>query len=336
VRRAAGVAAGGAVALLALVALVPIGRAGRRAPPRPALPPASAAPPPLARGGPPAPDLPPLPASLTGTTAGGDLALDAGGHFAPGPEALELFDYYFSASGEEPDALIVARIRAEIRRRLPAPAAAEAEAVLDRYLAYREGAAALFAEDLSFADAERRFQRIRELRRAVFGPELAAALFGEAEQVVAVDLERRRVALEGDLAPEERSRRLAALEAELPAAEQEARTAARAILDLRTAEAELRAEGAGEDAIQAERERRFGPEAAARLAALDARRAAWSERVASYRAARDALRAEGLAPEEEAAALARLRAERFQGPERLRIEALERIEADSRGEAAAP
>jgi lipase chaperone LimK len=338
VRRAAGVAAGGAAALVALAALVPIGRASRPTTLPAAAAPASAAPPsPTARGAPPAPALPPLPASLAGTAAGGDLALDARGHFAPGPEALELFDYYFSASGEEPDAVILARIRAEIRRRLPAPAAAEAEALLDRYLAYRDGAAALFAEDLSFADPERRFQRIRELRREVFGPELAAALFGDEEQVVSVDLERRRVALERDLSPGERARHLAALEAELPAAEREARAEARAILELRTAEAELRAEGAGEDAIQAERERRFGPEAAARLAALDGRRAAWSERVASYRAARDALRAAGLAPADEAAALARLRAERFQGPERLRIEALERIEAGgSDGEAVAP
>lgn len=53
----------------------------------------------------------------------------------------------------------------------------------ERVLAYRARAAALFATDLSHADLERRFQRIRELRRSVFGAEPAAALFREEEAV---------------------------------------------------------------------------------------------------------------------------------------------------------
>jgi lipase chaperone LimK len=269
----------------------------------------------------------PLPASLEGTTPGGELLLDASGRFLPGPEALSLFDYFFAASGEEPAERIRARIVAEIRRRLPPAAAAEAEALLERYLAYREGAAALFASDLSFADPERRFQRIRELRREVFGAGLAAALFGEEERILAVDLERQRVAQAG-LAPEERARRLAALEAELPDAERRARAETRAALELRAAEAELRAAGAGPAAIAAERERRFGPEAAARLAALDERRAAWDERVAAYRAERDALRARKLPAEDYREALSVLRDARFEGPERLRVEALDGLEAE--------
>jgi lipase chaperone LimK len=322
VRRAAAGAAGAAAALA--LGLASLG--GRSDGARPAAARARAAG--AAPASPPAPAaLPPLPASLAGTDPGGDLRLDGAGRFAPGPEALELFDYFFSASGEEPDATIAARIRAEIRRRLPPPAAAEAEALLERHLAYREGAAALFAADLSFADPERRFQRVRELRRSVFGAGLAAALFGEEERTVAVDLERRRVALREDLAPEERAARLAALDAALPEPERRARGEARAVLELRDAEAALRAAGAGDAAVAAERERRFGPEAAARLAELDARRAAWSERVAAYRAERDALRAEGRAPADEAAARARLRDARFAGPERLRIEALDRLEA---------
>ncbi|HVH05319.1 MAG TPA: lipase secretion chaperone, partial [Myxococcota bacterium] len=68
-------------------------------------------------------------------------------------------------------------------------------------------------------------------------------------------------------------------------------------------------------------------EAAARLAALDGERAAWSERVAAYRAERDALRAHDLSPEDYAAQLAALRAAHFPGPDGVRIEALDRIEA---------
>jgi lipase chaperone LimK len=325
-RAAAALAGGGA--LLALALLEAGERPPRLAPPPAAAPAATPAATQLAAAASPLPALPP---SLAGTQVDGDLRLDAEERFVPGPEALVLFDYFLAAAGEEAPEAIRARLLAELGRRLPPAAAAQAEALLDRYLAYRDAAARLFASDLAHADAERRFQRIRELRREVFGPGLAADLFGAEEAVLAVDLARRRVAAEAELAPEERARRLAALEAELPEAERRARAELRAALDLRAAEAELRAAGAGEAAIAAERERRFGPEAAGRLADLDRRRAAWDERVAAYRAERDALRARGLDRGREAEAIAALRAERFRGPERARVEALERIEARAAG-----
>lgn len=267
----------------------------------------------------------PLPESLRGTDPAGGLSLGPDGHFAPGPDALALFDYYYAAAGEEPEAQIRARILAEIRR-LPSEAAAEAAAFFARYLAYRDAARELFQADLSFLDEERRVQRVRELRREVFGAELAAQLFGAEEEIVRIDLERRRLAQDASLPAEERQRRLAALEEQLPETERLARAEARAVLALRDSEAALRAAGADAAAIHAERERRFGPEAAERLDALDARRAAWDARVAAYRAERDALRAQ-LAPEDAAEALAGLRDAHFEGPERVRIEMLDRLEA---------
>jgi lipase chaperone LimK len=331
VRGAGSAAAAGALLAAVGLALALAGGRGAAPPAAPGAAPGAAAPaaasreePPPRAGTPPREDLP---ASLRGTAVDGDLLLDPGGRFVPGPEALVLFDYFLAATGEEPEERIRSRIVAEIRRRLPPQAAAEAEALLERYLAYRAEAAALFAAESAPADPERRFQLVRELRRKVFGAGLAAALFGEEERVVALDVERRRIARDETLDAGERARRLEALEAQLPEAERSARREARAALELRAAEAALRAAGAGPAEIAAERERRFGPEAAARLAALDLRRAEWDARVAAYRAERDALRARGLEAEESAAALEALRDARFQGPERLRIEALDRIEA---------
>jgi len=337
VRSARAAAAAGALLVLgAALAFVLAGE--RRAAPAPAAAPVRAPAPPPAPSGAPAtpPDLvaeaeAPLPRSLAGTRVDGDLQLDAQGRFAPGPEALVLFDYFLSATGEEPDERIHARIVAEIRRRLPPDAAHDAEALLERYLAYREAARALFADgELASADVERRFQRIRELRREVFGAERAAALFGEEERVTLVDLERQRVQQQAGLDPAERARRLAALDDQLPESVREARREALVAVELRAAEAALRAAGAGPAEIQAEREHRVGPEAAARLAALDERRAAWDERVAAYRGARDALRAEGLAGDDYTKALSELREQRFAGAERLRIEALDRLEDTAR------
>jgi lipase chaperone LimK len=97
---------------------------------------------------------------------------------------------------------------------------------------------------------------------------------------------------------------------------------------LRRDEERLRAEGASPAEIHALRAARFGPDAAARLAALDARRAAFGARREAYRAERARLLAEPFAdPAARDAALAALRARHFEGAERVRVEALDRMEA---------
>lgn len=269
---------------------------------------------------------PSLPRSLAGTEPDGALVVDAQGRFVPGPDAIDLFDYYLSAQGEESLAQIRERVRAAIRERLSGEAADAAEALLDAYLSYREEAGDLFAGDVRSIPLERRIQRIRELRRRFFGVELARELFGAEEERWLHELERQRVALDPDLGPDERARRLAGLDQELPAEERATRDAALAALRLRRDEARLAAEGAGPEAIQALRTERFGAEAAARLAALDAEREAWKSRVERYRAERDAALAQA-APEERGAILAELRARHFSSGERVRIEALDRIES---------
>lgn len=323
---AAGVLAVGTAIWLALRAPdeTSAGPAREITPARVPAPPASGRPP----GGPATAELPPLPASLVGSRPDGALALDADGRFLPTRDALDLFDYFLSASGEEPDALIRARIEAAIAERLDDPA--PALDLLDRYLAYRAEARAIFADaDAAALPLERRLQRIRELRRAHFG-ELGDALFSEEEERWRVDIERLHVLHDPGLAEEDRAARLAALEAELPESAREARDAATAAFTLRRDEARLRAEGASDAEVHALREARFGREAAERLAALDQARAAWNARVSAYRAERE--RVAALEPDDaeaRAAAIAALRDAHFTAEERLHIEALDRLEAQT-------
>lgn len=277
-----------------------------------------------ALGEPTAPPLPPLPASLSGTEVDGGLMVDGDAHFVVTPDALDLFDYFLAASGEEPIAVIRARIEHEIERRLPPGARPAAHDLLARYLAYREALREVYeSEHLSDRPLERRLQRIRELRRAHFDAPEREALFAAEEARWRVDLERRRIATDPDLGPDERAARLAALEAELPEEVRETRRATLAALRLRADEASLRSAGASDAEIHALRADRFGPEAAARLAALDERRARWNERVEAWRSEREQLLAAGATAEE----IASRRADRFEGPERLRVEAIERMEA---------
>lgn len=267
------------------------------------------------------------PDSLRGTQVDGGLAVDAAGRFVPTTDAIALFDYFFSARGEESDAAIVRRIRREIEARLPASAVADALAFLDLYLGYRERARVLAAMPET-ADLAARLARLHALRAEVFGAALAATLFAQDEQRVAAALERRRILADPALDDAERVRRLEAVEAALPEEMRAAQAEAEAPLALWYEEARLRASGGDDAAVHALRESRFGPEAAARLAELDAQRAVWDARLRDYRVARDALTADtALAAGAKTAALAALLAERFDANERVRVEALDRIAA---------
>lgn len=288
--------------------------------PRPALAPAPAASPPGRR---------PLPDSLRSTRADGAFSLDASGRLLPSPAVLRRFDYYLSASGEEPLAAIRARIEADIADSLPPEAAAEALALLDHYLAYREAARELRAGGLAPEDLETRLQRIRELRREHFGAETARLLFAEEERLAEAALEQRRIELDAQLDPAERERRLEAAEAELPPSLAASRAAATLPLRLQREEAALREAGADPADIRRLREESVGVDAAQRLEALDARRREWERRLSVYRDERDALLAGSAA---DADALEALRAEHFAPEELARVRGLDRID----GVAAAP
>lgn len=267
--------------------------------------------------------------SLRGTDVDGGLTTDATGHFVPDPDAIALFDYFLAASGEEPESVIRQRILDEIRRRLSGQAAAAAAALLDDYLAYRTELRKLAQSAEVPGDLERRLQWIRELRRGHFGDETAEALFGAEERVVRIDLERRRVASDPGLDADERAARLAALDAELPEPVRRARERSRAPQRSHEEVAALRGEGASEQEIFAARERRFGWEAAERLAALDAQRAEWSQRLGVYEAERNALLASeefaSLPADQRDAELESLRRAHFDASEANRVEAQERF-----------
>lgn len=267
--------------------------------------------------------------SLVGSDVDGALPVDAEGHLIPGPDVLATFDYFLAASGEEPPEVLQRRIRDHIRASLDEPAASEAEALLADYLALRGRLRELTLEGDVPHDLERRLQWVRELRREIFGVDLAAELFGEQEEMLRIDLERRRVALDATLDPAERAARIEALDEELPERVREARHSAGAPAEIRRQVEALRATGASDREVFVARERAFGSEAAERLAALDARRADWRSRLDAYRVERNALlaaanaggRGEGARESD----LEDLRRTHFASDELARVRALDRL-----------
>jgi len=277
---------------------------------------------------PPPAKRPAPPPSLRDTETDGALPVDADGHLVVAVAVRRLFDYFLSASGEESPEELRQRIGAEIESRLTDPARAEALRLLDRYLEYRERARALHIGGAASADLGARLDQIHALRRDVFGPAEAEALFGDEEALDFVAVAMHEVARDID-DPAERAARLIDLEAQLPAEVRAAREAAMLPSRLAASEEALRAAGGSDEEIRVLREEIVGAEAAARLADLDQRRAAWQERVDEYRAERDAIEADAaLSGAEKQRRIDALIAERFQRPEQARVRALDRIAGD--------
>ncbi|MCW5889116.1 MAG: lipase chaperone [bacterium] len=269
------------------------------------------------------------PASLRGTRPDGKLELDAQGRFRPSPLARLYFDYWLSVAGEEPAAHTRRRIVNGIWRRLPPAAAAEAEAFLDRYLAYRAKARDLRLPDgTDPAALEARLAAVQALRVEVFGAGDAAATFGDEEARDRAALARRRALDDPTLDPAARAEALAAADALLPEDARAAHDAATLPSRLEAVEKAIRAVGGDAQALRRAREELVGREAASRLAALDQERAAWDGRLAAFRAARAAIMGErGRPVAEREAMVAALLEESFSEGERVRVEALDRVAA---------
>jgi len=262
------------------------------------------------------------PRSLQGTDVDGALRVGPDGELLLGPEILRLFDYFLTAEGEESDESIRARILAAIRERAGGPAALQAAALLDKYLAYRKDAKSISLPPERANDPEARLEAIRALRHKHFGADAADALFGDEEREGLAAIAESRVAKDSSLSPEEREAKLAAIEDELPESVREARAEALLPVRARAEETAMRNEGATDEEVRAHRVDTFGEEAADRLEELDRARAAFKERVEAFRKERDALAKTTKDDEAFRSAESALLERSFTPTERLRVKAI--------------
>lgn len=281
----------------------------------------------------PAPDLPPAgelaapaepPESLRGTEIDGALLTDGSEHLLITPETRILFDYFLSAEGEESAEAILGRIHAEIDAQLPPAAAGEAKQLLADYLDFRARARDLFDTGAGDEPLEERLERVRRLRREVFGEDVALALFGAEEEREAFAVEARRRLGDPALDDEAKRRLLEEVESGMPDSLRREREAALGPSRLTADEAALREAGGSPEEIRALRESRFGADAADRLEELDRRRAEWQGRLAEYNEARAAIDADAsLSPAEKERLVDDLRARSFTPEEIPRVRALD-------------
>lgn len=268
-----------------------------------------------------------LPRSLDGTSVDGGFSIDAAGRFVPDRSALRLFDYFFSASGEESDHVIRGRILLHaLVGGLGEPTVAQIAAVLDKYMDFRAAAKALAASDeMRSADMARRVARMREVQTASLGADLQRAFYGEESDIIDLDMQRMAVMRNGAVSENERQYLVARIDARLPGDVRDARAASAAPSELHRRVETLRASGASEAAIADARRATYGVAATVRLEALDHERTQWRERLARYRVELGALRSR-YGTEDEGAyrdAVAALRERHFAEGEVIRVEALD-------------
>jgi lipase chaperone LimK len=256
--------------------------------------------------------------SLRGTEPDGGVRFSSDGRLIVDADLRRQIEWWLSLLGEMP----LVEIRSLFEQSLAnahAPAqAAAALAFFDRWVDY------LAAADAQLPDGStaQRLDALSALRRQWFGAD-AETLFGDEERYTRHVLARQELLRDSSLTPEERQQQLALLDVDL-SPEQRAMRA-------ETIDPLLASEQTSQfDALdvppaqrQVERAALFGPEAAERLALLDAERAAWDTRVAMVRAQQQAWAADTtLDPAQREARLQSLLDVDFSDSEQRRVRAL--------------
>lgn len=236
-----------------------------------------------------------LPGSLQGTEVDGELEVDANGHLRITHGVRRVFDYFLSAAGEEPLDSILARIRAYIRHKLPAMAAAEAERLLDSYIGYKRGLDAIPQAqptpggELDIDALRRQMQQVQALRSQFFTPEVSSAFFGEEDAYDRYTLARLELLRKKGLSDAQRARELAALEEQLPPETQASMKAISQVQNLEALTQSWRQRNGSAAELRQIRESLVGPEATDRLEALDREREDWDRRIKAWLNQRAAL-----------------------------------------------
>lgn len=218
------------------------------------------------------------PQSLIGTDVDGRLNLDPAGRFVLDADAVRLFDYFLTTEGEVDDVARRALVEREALRL--GDSAASVMAWYEAYCEYRRRFDAAIEKAGPAADGAELLARVRQARAETVGDH---PLFAEDDRLVEDAIAMKR-AMNGEPGEAARRMQFAAMFMHQSEADAIASRAARAPEALREMEATLRATGASPDAIRALRVERVGAAAADRLAALDARRAAWQARVDAFAA----------------------------------------------------
>ncbi|BFM12822.1 lipase secretion chaperone [Simiduia litorea] len=272
-----------------------------------------------------------LPASLAGQPAPEPLTVNDQGELVVDSQIRFLFEHYLSALGEEPLENIVARIHTALQTQLSGVNLDQAVALMEAYLQYRnylgEVKNDLIGNSAGQAYALDRVahmqQQIRSERLRFFSEADSRALFSQDDQYDDYQMQRTQVIADAQLTPQERQAALAHIEEQAPAWIRETEQQSTLVTRVRAEEQALRAQGADAETLYTTREKAYGTDAAQRLALVDQENQHWQARVNDYQIELQSLVASSNGGTVDTNLLQALRQAHFQGPELVRIAALD-------------
>lgn len=274
-----------------------------------------------------------LPDSFAGTRLEIPWQVDGRGHLVVDRDVRAIFDYFLAGLGEESLASLLARIRAYINYTLSQPAAGEAQALLENYIAlltvlseWQQATSADLQPD-TVVIAER-LNGLRDVRIAHLGLTVAEAFYGEEDRYDQYTLEQLAVLQDEKLDEQQIADQLQLLLEELPEGLRHSVEQADQAVKLGRLTALLQAAGGDEQDLYQLRASVAGDAAATRLAELDRQRANWQRRMDTWLGEREQILGNnGLDEGDRQQLLQQRRMEHFNPIEIQRVITLESIRA---------
>lgn len=270
-----------------------------------------------------------LPRSLQGTEVPSDGLLDARGQLILSRAIRDLFDYFLSSRGEQPDLVLDARIRAYLRHRLPAAASEQALTLLDAYLMYLQkvdGTIQQAQGATSTLTPAERLSTLKRLRRESLSPQAVEAFFGAEEHYDQYTVDKLAVLDDKALSPLQKSQQLKSLREALPEPLRASLDASELSQSLSAVTDDWRQRGGSVEELRTLRENIVGAEATQRLEALDRDNAQWDARVQAYLQARAGILSDAaLSPPMKQQRIQTMLQGSFSASEQLRVQAYERM-----------
>ncbi|MDN3640922.1 lipase secretion chaperone [Simiduia curdlanivorans] len=272
-----------------------------------------------------------LPASLAGQPAPESLTVNDQGELVVDGKIRFLFEHYLSALGEESLDNIVARIHHALQTQLAGANLDKALALMESYLQYRNYLGEV-KNDFISANSGKGYElaRVAQMKQLVQAERLrffseadSAALFLQDDQYDDYQMQRARVIADPRLTPEQQQTALLDIDEQAPDWIVASETQASLVARVRAEEKALVAQGADPETLYSTRVKAYGEDAAQRLALVDQENQQWQARVDGYQIELQSLLASGGGGSVDADLLQALRQAHFQGPELVRIAALD-------------
>ena len=243
-----------------------------------------------------------LPRSLQDTDVDGEIIIDENKQLVVTEGLRRLFDYFLSALGEEDEAVIYARVDSYIRSHTPEPAASQAVAIFEQYIAYlkaipeiekKYGTLQLQATqggtlDLSVVAQQK--QDLAALRQQHFDKETILAFFGAQDEYDDYSMEMVKINQNQQLSDSQKEAAKQDYISRMPDNSTKANLTQQANLnELMTRTEQMQAKGATAEELYNMRRELVGAPAAARLAQVDQADANFDQRFKQYQAQKQQL-----------------------------------------------